>query len=277
MPMRVLIVDDEAFARQRLRRLLGAEADVEVVGEAANGREAVALITTHNPDVVLLDVQMPRVDGFGVLRALDGPAPLVIFVTAFDEHAVAAFNVHAFDYILKPVDPARFADALARARAQIAQSTAAERHAKLVSFLAGAPGAPADDALGASTGPAAGAGTGTGTGTARAPLDRLLVKEEGRMYFVPVSEIDWIEAFGNYARVHTGPRTHLIRETMATLERALDGRRFARIHRSTIVNLDRVRQMDLWGSGDYMVRLADGTQLKLSRWYRDRLETRLKP
>jgi two-component system LytT family response regulator len=267
--LRVLIVDDEAFARQRLRRLLTEQPDVEVVGEAANGREAIALITTHDPDVVLLDVQMPRVDGFGVLRGLDGPAPLVIFVTAFDEHAVSAFNVHAFDYILKPVEPTRFTDAIERARAQIAQSTIAERHAKLVAFLDASPGAPARELAAASAEPAPGGG--------RAPLDRLLVKEEGRMYFVAVTEIDWIEAFGNYARLHTGPRTHLIRETMATLERALDVRRFARIHRSTIVNLDRVRQMDLWGSGDYMVRLADGTQLKLSRWYRDRLEARLRP
>jgi two-component system LytT family response regulator len=267
--LRVLIVDDEAFARQRLRRLLSEQQDIEVVGEAANGREAIALITTHNPDVVLLDVQMPRVDGFGVLRALDGPAPLVIFVTAFDEHAVSAFNVHAFDYILKPVDPARFTGAIERARAQIAQSTIAERHAKLVAFLDASPGAAPRD-------PAAAPAEST-TGGGRAPLDRLLVKEEGKMYFVPVVEIDWIEAFGNYARLHTGQRTHLIRETMATLERALDVRRFARIHRSTIVNLDRVRQMDLWGSGDYMVRLADGTQLKLSRWYRDRLEARLRP
>ena len=268
--LRVLIVDDEAFARQRLRRLLTEQPDIEVVGEAANGREAVSLITTHDPDVVLLDVQMPRVDGFGVLRALDGPAPLVIFVTAFDEHAVAAFNVHAFDYILKPVDPTRFGEAIERARAQIAQSTSAERHAKLVAFLEASPGTPARDAAGA---PADLAPNGGG----RVPLDRLLVKEEGRMYFVPVAEIDWIEAFGNYARLHTGPRTHLIRETMTTLERALDVRRFARIHRSTIVNLDRIRQMDLWGSGDYMVRLADGTQLKLSRWYRDRLEARMRP
>ncbi len=267
--LRVLIVDDEAFARQRLRRLLTEQLDVEVVGEAANGREAIALITTHDPDVVLLDVQMPRVDGFGVLRGLDGPAPLVIFVTAFDEHAVSAFNVHAFDYILKPVDPARFTDAIESARAQIAQSTIAERHAKLVAFLDASPGAPARELAAASAEPALAGG--------RAPLDRLLVKEEGKMYFVPVTEIDWIEAFGNYARLHTGPRVHLIRETMATLERALDVRRFARIHRSTIVNLDRVRQMDLWGSGDYMVRLADGTQLKLSRWYRDRLEARLRP
>jgi two-component system LytT family response regulator len=267
--LRVLVVDDEAFARQRLRRLLTEQPDVEVVGEAANGREAIALITQHDPDVVLLDVQMPRIDGFGVLRALDGPAPLVIFVTAFDEHAVAAFNVHAFDYILKPVDPARFADAIARARAQIEQSTIAERHAKLVAFLDASPGAAPREASGAAAEPAAASG--------RAPLDRLLVKEEGKMYFVPVGEIDWIEAFGNYARLHTGPRTHLIRETMSTLERALDVRRFARIHRSTIVNLDRIRQMDLWGSGDYMVRLSDGTQLKLSRWYRDRLEARLRP
>ena len=267
--LRVLIVDDEAFARQRLRRLLSEESDVEIVGEAANGREAVALITSHDPDVVLLDVQMPRVDGFGVLRALDGPAPLVIFVTAFDEHAVAAFNVHAFDYILKPVEQARFSEAIARARAQIAQSTAAERHAKLVAFLDASPTAASGDTQVAAE-PAPNAGP-------RTPLERLLVKEEGRMYFVPVAEIDWIEAFGNYARLHTGPRTHLIRETMVTLERALDARRFARIHRSTIVNLDRIRQMDLWGSGDYMVRLADGTQLKLSRWYRDRLEARMRP
>jgi len=268
--LRVLIVDDEAFARQRLRRLLTEQPDVEVIGEAANGREAVSLITTHNPDVVLLDVQMPRVDGFGVLRALDGPAPLVIFVTAFDEHAVAAFNVHAFDYILKPVDPARFAEAIERARAQIAQSTTAECHAKLVAFLEASPGTPARDTAAPSADLAPNA-------IGRAPLDRLLVKEEGKMYFVPVAEIDWIEAFGNYARLHTGPRTHLIRETMTTLERALDVRRFARIHRSAIVNLDRIRQMDLWGSGDYMVRLADGTQLKLSRWYRDRLEARMRP
>ena len=268
--LRVLIVDDEAFARQRLRRLLAEESDVEVVGEAANGREAIALITTHSPDVVLLDVQMPRVDGFGVLRGLDGPAPLVIFVTAFDEHAVAAFDVHAFDYILKPVDPARFTDAIARARGQIAQTTAADRHAQLVAFLDASPnaGAPRESA---------GAAESVVSSGGRQPLDRLLVKEEGKMYFVPVVEIDWIEAFGNYARLHTGTRTHLIRETMATLERALDARKFARIHRSTIVNLDRIKQMDLWGSGDYMVRLADGTQLKLSRWYRDRLESRLRP
>ena len=269
--LRVVIVDDETFARQRLRRLLGEQPDIEVVGEASNGREAVTLITTHDPDVVLLDVQMPRIDGFGVLRALDGPAPLVIFVTAFDEHAVAAFNVHAFDYILKPVDPARFAEAIERARTQIARTTAAERHAKLVAFLDQSPGGVPRDAA-AERAESAPASNGP-----RGAIDRLLVKEEGRMYFVGVDEIDWIEAYGNYARVHTGPRTHLIRETMATLERALDVRRFARIHRSTIVNLDRVKQMDLWGSGDYMVRLADGTQLKLSRWYRDRLEARLKP
>src|SRR6476661_6199656 len=180
--LRVLIVDDEAFARQRLRRLLSEQPDIDIVGEAANGREAIALITSHDPDVVLLDVQMPRVDGFGVLRALDGPAPLVIFVTAFDEHAVAAFNIHAFDYILKPVDPARFADAIERARAQIAQSTIAERHAKLVAFLDASPGAPSRELAAAPPDSAPNVG-------GRAPLDRLLVKEEGKMYFVPVVEI----------------------------------------------------------------------------------------
>ena len=269
-PLRVLIVDDEAFARQRLRRLLSEQPDIEIVGEAANGREAIALITTHNPDVVLLDVQMPRVDGFGVLRALDGPAPLVIFVTAFDEHAVAAFDVHAVDDILKPVDPGRFAHAIARARTQIAQTTAAERHAKLVAFLDADPNGPARDVAAPSAETSGPAG--------RAPLDRLLVKEEGRMYFVSVAEIDWIEAFGNYARLHTGQRTHLIRETMATLERALDARRFARIHWSTIVNLDRIRQTGSVGLGRlHGTAVGRDAARKLSRWYRDRLEARLRP
>ena len=268
--VRALIVDDEPLARAHLRSLLKDRGDVDVIGECGDGRSAIDQIKRLTPDLVLLDIQMPELDGLEVIREV-GPAqmPAVVFVTAYDEHALEAFEVHAFDYILKPVDPTRFADAITRARTQIAQSTAADRHAKLVAFLDAGSGSPARDQVAPASDVASSAG--------RAPLDRLLVKEEGRMYFVPAGEIDWIEAFGNYARLHTGQRTHLIRETMATLERALDARRFARIHRSTIVNLDRIKQMDLWGSGDYMVRLADGTQLKLSRWYRDRLEARLRP
>ncbi|HKG95183.1 MAG TPA: LytTR family DNA-binding domain-containing protein [Gemmatimonadaceae bacterium] len=283
--MRVLIVDDEDFARQRVRRLLEAEGGVEVVGECAGGREAVGAIAEQRPDLVFLDVQMPRLDGFAVLRELqdlpepaDGTppvAPLVIFVTAFDEHALRAFDVHALDYLLKPVDPDRFRVALARAREQHARSTAAERHARLLAVL-GEAGMPSGGGAAGEGPPSPALAESIGGGSSpRAPLDRLLIKEEGRMYVVKTSEIDWVEAYGNYARLHVGPRAHLIRETMNNLERTLDPARFARIHRSTIVNLDRVKEMQPWFSGEYVVLLADGTKLKLSRWYRERLEQRL--
>ena len=270
-PIRVLIVDDETFARQRVRRLLAGETDVEIVGECASGQEAVAAIMEQVPDVVFLDVQMPRLDGFGVLREIQATrAPLVIFVTAFDEHALHAFDVHALDYLLKPVDPDRFRAALARARTQIGQQSAAERHARLVAFISQMDGvfrvnggAPAEllRADAAASPP---------------PGDRLLIKEEGRMFFLKAAEIDWIESYGNYARVHVGPRKHLIRDTMGNIEKRLGAAGFARIHRSTIVNLDRIQEMQPWLSGEYIVRLNNGTKLKLSRWYRDKLEARLK-
>jgi two-component system LytT family response regulator len=271
--LRTLIVDDERFARQRLRRLLEREDDVEVVGECESGREAVEAIERERPDLVLLDVQMPALDGFGVLRSLDPERmPLVVFVTAFDEHALRAFDVHALDYLLKPVDPDRFRVALGRAKSQHGQASVADRHARLLALL----GATAAVADGAEDAPAPAPEMPDAWGSARAPLERLLLKHEGRMYFVKAEDIDWIEAYGNYARLHVGPRTHLLRETMSHLESRLDPARFARIHRSTIVNLDRVKEMEAWFSGEYIVRLADGTQLKLSRWYRDRLERRMR-
>ena len=267
--LRVLIVDDEAFARQRVRRLLAGERDITIVAECVGGQEAVAAIAEHAPDLVFLDVQMPRLDGFGVLRAIEAPrAPLVIFVTAFDEHALRAFDVHALDYLLKPVDPERFRLALERARAQIGQATAAERHARLVAFLG--------QMDGAARGGMVRQGDAMPTETAIPSSDRLLIKEDGRMFFLKAVDIDWIESFGNYARVHVGPRKHLIRETMTSIEKRLDAAGFARIHRSTIVNLDRIQEMQAWFSGEYIVRLNDGTKLKLSRWYRDKLEQRLK-
>jgi two-component system, LytTR family, response regulator len=246
--LRALIVDDEALARQRLRRLLEREGDVEVAGECAGGAAAVASIRARAPDVVFLDVRMPEVDGLEVARAVAGaePRPLFVFVTAFDTHAVHAFDVEALDYLVKPVEPARLGRAVARVREACAARAM--------------PPAPAGPP------PTAGA----------APLERLLVKADGRMFFVSVADIDYVEARGNYARLHVGPRTHLVRETMAALERRLDPRRFARIHRSTIVNLDRVREMAPWFSGDYRVRLLDGTELRLSRWYWERLEGRLR-
>ena len=278
--MKVLIVDDESFARQRVRRLLDEEGGVEIVGECASGREAVAAIAELRPDLVFLDVQMPQLDGFGVLREVEGAgvehAPIVVFVTAYDEHALHAFDVHALDYLLKPVDPDRFRVALARARSQHGQADAAERHARLLSLLGQAAGQAAGAAADAGPLSSAGPNGGAAPAAGRGPLDRMLIKEDGRMFVVRTPDIDWVEAYGNYARLHVGQRTHLVRETMGNLERTLDPARFARIHRSTIVNLDRVREMQPWFSGEYIVLLVDGTKLKLSRWYRDRLEERLR-
>lgn len=276
--MRVLIVDDEALARQRVRRLLQNEADVEVVGEAESGREAVQMIESLRPDLVCLDVQMPELDGFGVLRALEGESvPMVLFITAYDEHAQRAFDVHAVDYVLKPVDADRFRAAFDRARTQRAHAVAAERLGELLATVrrladGTAPDVRADAATGGLT---AGANGAAGAANAAANgrfASRILVKQDGRMFFVKTTDIDWIEADRNYVRLHVGKEAHTIRERISHLEETLDPRLFARIHRSTIVNLNRVREMQQWFSGDYVVILEDGTRLRLSRHYRDRVE-----
>lgn len=287
--VRVLIVDDEGLARQRVRRLLQTEADVEVVGEAESGHEAVALIRELTPDLVCLDVQMPGLDGFGVLRELDGGhVPMVLFITAYDEHAQRAFDVHAVDYVLKPVDEERFKTAFDKARKQRANAVAAERLGELLATVrrladGGAAMADARDEAAAGyvdasrNGNAADAG-GAGMANTGASANggryasRILVKQDGRMFFVKTTEIDWIEADRNYVRLHVGKTAHTIRERISHLEETLDPRLFARIHRSTIVNLNRVREMQQWFSGDYVVILEDGTRLRLSRHYRDRVE-----
>lgn len=289
MSVRVLIVDDEALARQRVRRLLQNEADVEIVGEAESGHEAVTMIRELQPDLVCLDVQMPGLDGFGVLEQIDGgPVPMVLFVTAYDEHAQRAFDVHAVDYVLKPVDADRFRAAFDKARKQRANAVAAERLGELLETVRRlADGGSADSTNGAaalagaamgalgSAGGVATAPAGTAAGTAAANgryASRILVKQDGRMFFVKTTEIDWIEADRNYVRLHVGKTAHTIRERISHLEETLDPRLFARIHRSTIVNLNRVREMQQWFSGDYVVILEDGTRLRLSRHYRDRVE-----
>jgi two-component system LytT family response regulator len=268
-PLRVLIVDDERLPRQRLMRLLEEIPNTECVGEAANGRSAVDAIESLMPDLVLLDVRMPGMGGLEVARALTGHVPFVIFVTAFDEYALKAFEVHAIDYLLKPVERERFAAAIERARALVANTTAAQRHERLLALLQGEPRLSGEADLGAelseSPVPAV-------AGDAAAFPRRFLVKGDGQMYFVAVDDIDWIEAYGNYVRLHVGKGVHLIRETLGNIERKLDPTRFARVHRSSVVNLDRVARMDLWGAGDYVVLLKDGTKLKLSRWYRSRIE-----
>ena len=269
-PLRVLIVDDEQLPRQRLLRLLEEIPNTECAGECANGRSAVDAIESMTPDLVLLDVRMPGMGGLDVARGLTGGGhvPFIIFVTAFDEYALSAFEVHAIDYLLKPVERERFVAAVERARALVLNTTAAQRHERLLALLQGEPRVGTEsephDALGEAPPPV--------TGDAAAFPRRFLVKGDGQMYFVSVEDIDWIEAYGNYVRLHVGKGVHLIRETLGNVERKLDPTRFARVHRSSIVNLDRVTRMDLWGAGDYVVLLKDGTKLKLSRWYRSRIE-----
>jgi two-component system, LytTR family, response regulator len=262
MTIDVLVVDDEALARKRIRRLLSEEKDVRVVGECADGREAIEAIRKNAPDLVFLDVQMPELDGFGVLEALAAEQmPVLIFVTAYDQYALRAFEYHALDYLLKPFDAERFRTAFRRARALLAREQPPQQD-RLVALLEQITSE--QKQLEKLVERAAGR-----------YLDRLMVKTGGRVFFVKVSEIDWLEAAGNYIRLHVGRDSHLVRETMTSIETKLDPARFVRIHRSTIVNLDRVKEMQPWFSGEYMVILYTGEQLKLSRGYRDVLEARM--
>jgi two-component system LytT family response regulator len=241
--MRALIVDDEAPARAKLRRLLASEPDVTVVGEAADGREAIDQIGRTKPDVVFLDVQMPRVDGFGVIEAIGVDAmPFVVFVTAYDDHALRAFEVQALDYLLKPYAPERLQAVVGRLRRELARGTPAEVAPKLAALL-------------------------QATGPPRY-LQRILVQREGRAVLVPVAQIDRLEAERNDVRLHTGGGVHIVRGTLAELAERLDPASFLRINRSTIVRLDTIKELQPWFHGDYRVILHDGTELMWSRRYR---------
>ncbi|HEX8274436.1 MAG TPA: LytTR family DNA-binding domain-containing protein [Longimicrobiaceae bacterium] len=261
MKIRTLIVDDEPLARDGVRIRLEREPDFEVLGECGNGADAAEAILELEPDLVFLDVQMPGVSGFGVLEALAGERlPHVVFVTAFDQYAVRAFEVHALDYLLKPFDDERFADTLARVRARLADARSGSLGRQLAALAEqlGRAGASAPSASAPPEG--------------RRYADRLVIRDAARIRWVRVDELDWIEADGDYMRLHSAGTSHLLRKTMAELERSLDPRRFLRIHRSTIVNLDRVREMQPYFHGEYSVILHDGTRLKLSRGYRPRLQ-----
>jgi two-component system LytT family response regulator len=232
-----------------------------VVAESSDGREAIEAIRQHRPDLVFLDVQMPEVDGFGVLQALGAEQlPLVIFTTAYDQYAVRAFEVHAIDYLVKPFDPERFRSAFQRARQQLDRAQASDQNQRLIALL---------EQL------AAQARAGDGGAGGERYLDRLMIRSGGKIFFVKTAEIDWVEAAANYVRLHVARESHVIRETISNLAERLDPAHFARIHRSTIVNLDRVKEMQPWFSGEYIVILRDGTRLKLSRGYRERLEEQL--
>lgn len=247
MKIRALIVDDEPLGRERIRTLLNAHPDVEIVGECPDGRRAVTSVERLKPDLMFLDVQMPEMDGFQVLEAIAVKhVPAVIFVTAYDRYAVQAFEVHALDYLLKSFDRERFDRAMQRARSEIERSregVLSDRIAGLLEDLE----------------------------SKKERLTRLVVKSAGRIFFLSVDEIDWIEAADNYARIHAGRDVHLVRETLQSLEGRLDPASFLRIHRSTIVNLARIRELHPLFHGDYSVRLKNGTELTLSRNYREKL------
>lgn len=260
MTIRVAIVDDEAIARRRLMRLLSAEPDVEVVAECPTGRSAIDAIRTATPDLVLLDVQLPDIDGFGVVAEVGAESmPPVIFVTAHDAHAVRAFEVHATDYLLKPFDTERFQTAFRRARAHIDQVSSAELGRRLKALVENQFGMTPEQSV-VATEPRPGK-----------YIARLTVRRDGRVVFVRVAEVDWFEAAGNYVRLHVGKSASLLRETMHGLEASLDPAVFVRIHRTIIVNVDRIQELQPWFAGNYVVILRDGTRLKLSRTYRDRL------
>lgn len=264
--IRVLIVDDEPLAREGIRLLLESAADIEIAGEATDGPEAVAAIESLRPDLIFLDVQMPGMTGIEVLEQLDGGRiPEVIFVTAYDQYALRAFEHHALDYLLKPFDDDRFHDALAEARKRIRERGADRLGQRLLALLA--------EYRGGGKLPAAAAERASKEASPFAR--RLAVRSSGRIYFLRTEEIDWIEAADYYVKLHTGEREHLLRESMARLEESLDPRRFMRIHRSAIVNLDRIRELRPDANGESSVVLHDGTRLRLSRGKKEQLTAAL--
>ena len=250
--IRILIVDDEPLARERLQLMLENQHEIEVIGECADGASAVEAIQDCSPDLVFLDIQMPELDGFGVLEALDPELiPTVIFVTAFDQFAIRAFEVHALDYLLKPFDRERFQKTLQRARSHIETKRTGGLSQNIIKLLDSREVEPKY-------------------------LDRLAIKSAGRIQFVKISEIDWIEAAGNYVRLHAGSESYLHRETMSGMEDKIDPDSFLRIHRSTIVNIDRIKEMQPFFNGEYVVILENDTRLTLSRRNRAKLQERLK-
>jgi two-component system LytT family response regulator len=242
MTFRALIVDDEILARQRIRQMLQGETDIEVVQECSNGLEAVEAIEQAQPDLVFLDIQMPELDGFGVLEAV-GPdrMPATIFITAYDQYAVHAFDVNAVDYLLKPFDKERFQKTLQRIREGKGKPAGEQR--KMEDLL-------------------------TEVRKDQPFLERILVRVGERQALLKVSQVQWVEAEDNYVRLHVEGGSHLLRQTMNAMSQKLDPHQFRRIHRSAIVNMDYIKELQPWSSGDYLVIMRDGTRLTLSRTYR---------
>ena len=267
-PLRVVIVDDEPLGRQRVADLLAAEQDIEIAGVAENGQTAIELIRRVHPDLVFLDVQMPGLSGLDVARRLGAEMPPTIFVTAYDQHALKAFDLAAIDYLVKPFDDERFEQALKRARRVTDLEETRRVHERMLELLRTTlPQRPVEESARdeAAREPV----------RAEAGLERIAVESRGKVKLVPVSEIDYIAASGPYAELVTGSRRHLVREAMQTLEDRLDPQRFVRIHRSYIVPLDRIDTLLRGAGGDYEVQLKDGTRLRVSRSRREMLEQKL--
>ena len=249
--IRTLIVDDERLARQKLRTLLTGDEEIEIVGECANGLEAVAAVRKHKPDLLLLDVEMPGANGFEVLERLRSERlPMVVFVTAHDEYAVRAFEVEAVDYVMKPFDRRRFHEALRRAKKKIGDNDE-ESEARILRLL---------ERVSAKV-----------HGNEPKPLDHFVVKSRDRTFLLAAGEIDWIQAEGKYVRLHAAGVSHLVREAISDVEQRLDPRKFLRIHRATIVNVKRILEMHRGFGGAMFVVLRDGTKLTMSRRYRSRI------
>lgn len=247
MPLTILIVDDEPLAREGLQPLLSRDPEVGAIREARDGREAVSFIRECNPDIVFLDVQMPEMDGFAVVRTIGAEyMPTVVFVTAHDQYAIQAFEINALDYLLKPVIEERFMKALVKAKARINSNAAADSNQQIIGLLE----------------------------TIASPqnyLKRLAVRSAGKTVFVDVGSLDWIQGAENYVELHAGPVSHLLHVTMNTLEKSLNPEIFLRIHRSIIVNLGRIRDLQPSAHGEYLITLRDGTRLQSGRTYADRL------
>lgn len=246
--IRLLIVDDEPLAREKIREMAKDDPELEIIGECFNGEQAIAAVRSLRPDILLLDVQMPVMGGFEVLETLAPEnLPLTIFVTAYDQYAVRAFDVHAFDYLLKPFDRERFRVAIQRAKEQLHRDKHNGLDVRILALL---------EQIKAKTRYQA----------------RLVVKTGGRVYFLETDEIEWIEAEGNYVNIHTAKKAYLLRETISSLASQLEPKKFIRIHRSTIVNISSIRELQPWTHGEYQVILHNGKQLMLSRNFRENLQ-----
>ncbi len=245
--IKALIVDDESLARKFIRRLLKEDQGVEIVGECANGKDAVAMIRKQNPDLVFLDVQMPEMDGFSLLETLGvDRLPEIVFTTAYEHYAIRAFELHAIDYLLKPFDQARFRDAIRHAKERIHYRQFEDGRLQVAALL-------------------------ENVKRKAEYLDRLIIRADGRITFLKTQEIDWIEADDKYVHLHTGKVVRMVRQTLSSMESQLDPKRFLRIHRSAIVNVERIKELQPMIGGEHAVVMEDGTRLTLSRKHKDQL------